>query len=160
MFVLILIILALLCATSQRNYCCHEGVLPSVSPYNSSPRESSKDFTPNFGEKLHNIPRPWFLLFQNFVNMTLYGRKKSVKISPESRFTANISYILMGSVSTKVVQRFVKFELLFLYDFFSLSLTWDHKRVNFLNVISPEVQAIFTTENPCILVGWVSTKII
>ncbi len=88
------------------------------------------------------ISRPFFFCFSNlkfliywdFFSFSLtyigpYGRKKFQTTSPlkaRIRFTPKKSCILLGRVSTKVVQRIVKWNFGFLRIWFSFSLTWHH----------------------------------
>ena len=96
---------------------------------------------PNLVEMyLFTIPTDHFLVvFQSFAFDFLrdfffvfepYERKKLEKTSPlkvHNRFTTKISCILLGRVSTKVVQRLTKFQFLeFLPFLFSFSLIRDH----------------------------------
>ncbi len=126
-----------------------------------------------------------FFLFV-FVKMEPYGRKISNDISHlkvHMRFTPKISCI----VSTKVLQRIVKFEILdfcpplffffFFFFFFCLfSLTWDHMPLGEKNetislvkvhtrfkiqTISPvKVHTRFISKELCIPIGMVSTKVV
>ena len=74
-------------------------------------------------------------------------------------FTPNKSCILLGTVSTKVVQRIVKFQILdFCHFVLSFSSTWDHKELKTYD-ISPERTHQICSKNPCILLGRLSTKL-
>ncbi len=58
-------------------------------------------------------------------------------------FTIKKSCILLGRVSTIVVQRIVKFEILDFCHFFLFSLTWDHMGVIVSNdIFSETIQQI------------------
>ncbi len=61
----------------------------------------------------------------------------------------------------KLFKELCNLKFLIFASFFSFSLTWDHTmRVKF-QITSPlKVRIRFTLQNSCILLGWVSTKIV
>ena len=112
---------ALLCVTSQQIYCRQAGVRRSSSVHHRSVRKTfflrnHEANKPNFRENyLSTISQNRFFFrfffFFVFANMGPYGRKISNNISSESthQIYSQKSRILIGRVSTKVVQRIVKF---------------------------------------------------
>ena len=86
---------------------------------------------------IFGILRFFFLI----VNMGQYGRKNSNDISSAStlQIHSQKSCILQGRVSTEVVQRIMKFEILdFCHFYFLFLLTWGHMGVKVSNDISSE----------------------
>ena len=72
----------------------------------------------------------WQIFFV-FANMGPYGSKSFTTTSPlkeHIRFACQNSWILLGRVSSKVVQRIVEFEILYFWQFFFFfffaRLTW------------------------------------
>ncbi len=90
--------------------------------------------------------------------MELCGEKLSNGISSEStqQIHSPKSMHALESVSTKVVQRIAKFQILEFCHFFSFSLTWDYMGMKLSNDISSEVCIRFALQNSCALlgVGW------
>ncbi len=83
------------------------------------------------------------------------GEKKAKDISSES--TRQIHYpnscILLGRLSTKVVERNMKFHLLFLFcHFFPFSLTWDHMG-GFQTTSPMKEHSRFAPPNSCVFGG-------
>ena len=139
---------ALLCTTAQQSYCHGAGVrrLPSVvrrypSINTSFSRKPSSGLTPNLGERYLSTISPdhFLLLFLKILNFYFLLRFFSFSLtwdhmgeqfqstSPlkvHNRFTLNNPCILLAKVSTKGVQRIVKFKILYFCHFFSLSSTW------------------------------------
>ena len=133
--------LVLICATvtAQQSYCHDMGVRhPSgrryVRPSTSFSRKPSSGLTPNFSDRyLSTISPDHFLfcfvfVFQNFkfsifynfffrsfvfVNIGPYGTKKfqtTSSLKVRTRFISK-NCILLGKISTKVVERIVEFEI-------------------------------------------------
>ncbi len=76
-----------------------------------------------------------------FGNTKPYGRKKIKRHLLWKYITdalQKIPCILLGKVSTKVVQRLAKFQILNFCHFLSFSLTWDHMVEQISNDILPE----------------------
>ncbi len=90
----------------------------------------------------HHISRTFFfnIFLRFFFSFSrtcdhIGGKKSTLSLKVQSRFSSQNSCILLGKVSTKVVQRIVKLQSL---DCFTFSLTCSHVKVKASNGISSE----------------------
>ncbi len=101
----------------------------------------------------HNLQTSFFV-FQNFKFFTFFfsfsltwdhmGEKfqTTSPLKVHIRFAPQKIMHTIGRVSTKVVQRIIKFQILDFHQFFSFSLTWNHMTVKVSNDISERTHQI------------------